>query len=482
MKKACLISLSALWMTPVVWAAGLEGQWQGNLDVGLTKFRVALVLQKASRGKIKGTFNNIDDGLYGLPLQKLRTDGAFLHAKLKSGEGLELQLSADGSALDGNYIQAHGHFQKEGKTSALHLTRGVSFLVPRIGPNGKAVKDYVYTVPQKLEDGWEIGDLRESVKNIRQVEGAVKKILSASYPRIHSLQVTRHGKLVLDEYFYGYGPSDPHPLQSITKSVFSILFGIAQDQKFLQLNQKLYDGFPLYRSGVTWQAEKNKITLKMLLTMTSGFNCDDWKAKRPCSWQMVDSPDWVDFSLSQYLSQPPGTHFSYCGACLTSLSALLDRYSGMSVPAFAQQNLWAPLGIPKPVWMEGPGPVTPASFGLSLRPRDLAKIGQLVLNQGKWGEKQIVSADWIQESTSIQIPKAGTNEKDDYGYLWWERNLSIHGETMRVVYAWGVGGNYLFIVPKLELVCVVTAGNYDSAELGANSFKLFQDQLLGAVF
>jgi CubicO group peptidase (beta-lactamase class C family) len=109
------------------------------------------------------------------------------------------------------------------------------------------------------------------------------------------------------------------------------------------------------------------------------------------------------------------------------------------------------------------------------------KLGVLYLDQGVWKGRKVISPDWIAQSSSLQIPKSQTNGKNDYGYLWWEREMPVRGEMVRVFFAWGVGGQYLCVVPSLQLVCLVSGGNYKDGRLGANSFKLFQENLLAAV-
>ena len=308
---------------------GLEGGWQGTLDVGLVKFRVALEIQKDGQGQYWAFFNNIDDGIYHAKVSPLSIKGSSFHGQCPAGEVLDLKLNGNHDRLEGSYRQAGGSFQKPGKVSHLALGRGMDYLVPRLDVKGKPVRKFAYHIPEAGSDGWETGDLWNSVADIGAIETGIRKILNGTYPRIHGLCVVHQGKLILDEYFYGYGPDTPHPVQSITKSVFSLLFGIAVDQGRLKPEDKLYDFFPEYRKKPGWEDGKDKITLQTLLTMTSGLGCDDLKDSKSCSWGMVDSPDWLNFTLSLPLSQEPGKRFAYCGACLTPLSAVLAKKSGM---------------------------------------------------------------------------------------------------------------------------------------------------------
>lgn len=459
---------------------GLEGGWQGTLDAGVVRFRVALVIQKNAQGQYQGSFNNIDDGIYGEQLLQVTSKGRAFHGKLATGEILDLGLDFSGGRLEGTYRQAKGSFQKPGKISRLTLRRGMDFLSPRLGADGKPVDRYKYQVPRDTRDGWEPGNLRDFGADVKPIETGLQKILDGTFPHIHSLTLVHRGKLVLDEYFYGYGPEDLHPAQSATKSVFSLLFGMAVERGWLKPEERLYDFFPGYREKPGWDKAKDGITLRMLLTMTSGLGCDDWRDSKSCSWAMVDSPDWPGFALSLPLSREPGKQFAYCGACLTPLSSLLALKSGLSVPDFARKYLWEPLQVREASWVKGPGDVTPVSFGLALKPRDLAKIGYLVLNQGKWNNRQVVPGKWIREATTTHVSKDRTNGKASYGYLWWQSRIRAKGKNLRMVYAWGVGGQYLWVVPDLDLVCVATGGNYKSGSLGANALKLFQDNILEA--
>ena len=459
---------------------GPLGSWQGELESGMAKFRIALVLQRNPDGKPLAAYNNIDDGIYNQPFKTFVLKGKIFRGELATGEVLDLSVSGFGfgNELRGTYTQSHGSFQRDGKISQMILRRGEDYLSPRLDSGRHSVTEYQYRVPLKSPDGWEVDRITDEVV-LGKLNAGISQVLSGDLPHIHSLTVAKGGRLVLDEYFYGYGPDELHPVQSITKSVFSLLFGIARDKGWLETDQKLYRFFPGYRSRQDWDARKDQMTLEMLLTMRSGFRCDDWKNSAACSWDMVNSPDWLDFVLSMPLESRPGLQFSYCGACLTPLSVLLARRSGMGLPALAGKFLFEPLGIKDWDWMEGPDKITPAAFGLSLKPRDLAKLGQMILNKGKWNGVQVVSEDWIKRSTSVQVRRNHKKSEADYGYLWWERSLVQGSRKVRVIDGWGVGGQHLFVVPERGLVCVIMTGNYKDSQLGGNSLRFFQDYILG---
>ncbi len=335
-----------------------------------------------------------------------------MKAQTSGGGTLELDRNGSGPpSLSGSFVQGSGKDSQfslvgEGKAYPVTLRRGDDFLHPG---NGRETNSYAYEPPRNLSDGWEPGDLRLTRTDLPPIERAVRDILEEKFPDVHGLVAVKDGKLVLEEYFYGYGPRDAHPVQSITKPIFSLLFGIAEAQGLCQTSQKIYDFFPSYRREPGWDARKDRTTLGNLLTMTSGLGCDDSKDSKDCSWSMVESPDWLDFSLSLPLNGEPGSHFAYCGACLTPLQAILEKQSGLKLPDYAKKFLFDPLGIKAPPWWEGPlGSHSPA-FGLALTPRDMAKIGLLVLRKGNWKGRQVVPEKWIGESTSPQVraPQTG---------------------------------------------------------------------------
>lgn len=454
-----------------------HGAWQGTLDSGMTTFRVVLELPMGPDGG-SPLFTNIDDGIYGQSFQRSALGRKRFRGELPTGEVLKLEFDRSDGSFHGSYTQSHGSFQKPGKVSSLVLRPGNDFLHARRVSPSVVQRVYSYQPPQKLTDGWETGDVTRAGMDVPRLAEGMGKILDGTYPHIHSVLVVKKGKLVLDEYFYGYGPQDLHPVHSITKSVFSILFGIARDKGLLEPRQKLYFFFPEYRAKTGWDPRKDRVTLESLLTMKGGFACNDWENSKACSWDMVDSSDWLHFALSRPLDQAPGRQFAYCGACLTPLSSLVARKSGVGVMDFANANLFEPLGIQEAAWMAGPGGVTPVSFGLSLRPRDLAKLGWLVLKEGKWEGKRVVSQDWIRRSTAVHVPRKQTGKEADYGYLWWERDEAWKGKKIRVIEGWGVGGQHLFIAPRLQMVCVITGGNYKDSKLSANARKLFRENIL----
>ncbi|HXL74043.1 MAG TPA: serine hydrolase [bacterium] len=454
----------------------VEGYWYEAVNTQGLVGRFSLLLEKNGEGITEAFLDDIDNGKYHQRLGRAAIKEGQMNIKAPSGN-FELNLSPDGNVLAGK--------EKIGKRAIkLHFKRGMNFAAPRVDIDGNAVTEYTYQIPQTLDDGWPVGDLLKSDMDVPLVEKGVGEILNGHFPHFQGLVVVHNDRLLVDEYFQGFGPENLHELRSDSKSVLSLLFGIAQDRGLVGLDQKLYDFYPEYRDKAGWAENKNYITLRYLLTMSSGFDCADLVPPfYSCLHEMIGSRDWLESVLSQPLSHQPGAYFAYCSSCLIPLGDILRKTSNLSVPAFAQKYLFDPLQITHGYWLKGPHGVVEAEGADQLRPRDMAKLGYLCLKKGKWNGQQIVSEEWVSESTAVQTPKTKKNARWGYGYLWWIREISFHHRKIKLIYADGRGGQYIFIVPDLNLVCVTTAGNYLDKDraLAKLSFDFFETYILGAV-
>jgi CubicO group peptidase (beta-lactamase class C family) len=451
------------------------GYWCGTSENEKNeKYRVAMRVAKNHRGQWDIHYSLLEEGYFNIEVsEKVTAVGSELRALSAKGNRLDLRLDSSGQFLDGNNKNGN-------KTFPVHLKRGLDFLLPRVDKAGNAVTEYGYQQPQTLSDGWAVGDLNQSPMDAKIVEKGITQILNQAFPHMQSVVLVQGSKLLLDEYFDGFGPGDEHQLRSVTKSVLSTLFGIASDRGLVNSGQKLYDYFPEYRGKPGWSDDKNKITLGMVLSQCAGFACDDYvPPEQSCLAAMYKSGDWLSYALSEELNRAPGTHYQYCNYCMIPLGAILARQTGMSVPDFAQKALYDPLGIQAHRWTSDPEGNAEVEGSHWLRPRDMAKLGYLYLRKGKWNGKQVLSENWVREATSIQAPRDG-EKRHDYGYLWWEEQMPAGNRTVQVFYADGRGGQYIFVVPELDLVCALTAGNYGNRLLSKLPREFFKAYVLGA--
>jgi CubicO group peptidase (beta-lactamase class C family) len=271
---------------------------------------------------------------------------------------------------------------------------------------------------------------------------------------IHSLTLVRHGKLVLDANFYPYDRGVPHNLASVTKSVMTTLIAIAADQGKLKLDQPVLSFFP-GRTIANRDATKEKITVRHLTGMSSGLDCVG-EHDEPTLHEMNASADWIQFTLDLKMAAEPGTVFSYCSPGMHLLSAILQQATGMKTLDFARKNLFEPLGIKEAIWPADPQGVNHGWGDLFLYPQDAAKIGYLWLHGGQWDGRQIVSKDWVEQSSRLQI-KTGPNWGDDYGYGWWITT----GEEIPQYAAAGRGGQRIGVFPTLDVIVVTTGGGFE---------------------
>lgn len=302
---------------------------------------------------------------------------------------------------------------------------------------------------------------------------------ASTLPRLLSLLVVRHGRLALEAYFNGNTRDSLNDVRSVTKSIVSTLTGIAVDRGALGVDSPI--GPFLDSIAPVLDAEKRAITVRDLLTMTSGFNWYESGAVGYNDWVMSGDP--IHYLLDRPLVATPGATFNYNSAAVHLLSVVVQQAVGESIPDFAQNNLFTPLGITRERWESFADGRVNGGAGLDLRPRDLAKIGQLWLQSGDDGGRRVLAASWIENATQPTFPFAPTSNpvgQLSYGWLWW---LAPPGAPS-AFFAWGHGGQFIWVVPGLDAVMVVTtdwrASPVAADELVRNAMSLILDHVLPA--
>jgi len=306
---------------------------------------------------------------------------------------------------------------------------------------------------------WSKGSLKEAGVKVEPIAGLIRAIKRGDYKNIHSVLLARGGRLIVEEYFQGYARDKPHQIRSAVKSIGSVLVGIAIDRGYLSsVDEPICNYFK--DRNVSWDAWSSAVTIKSLLTMTSGFECDDHRGEPfQCERAMYQAEDWVNFALNLPMAHPPGEYWAYNSASLILLSEIIMQATGRAVPLFADKYLMQPLGITDFRWGFSPKGRAWLSGNASMRPRDMARFGQMCLNKGVWQNRRIVSEKWLSESTRLH---AYSEYGMEYGYLWWRGHQMINGQLLEAFWAQGNGGQVIFICPTVDLVAVFTAGNYNS--------------------
>jgi CubicO group peptidase (beta-lactamase class C family) len=352
-------------------------------------------------------------------------------------------------------------------------------------------------IPVARDDGWPVASVNEDNLIDRAALCRMADRLASSAANVHSVLVARGGKLVFERYFTGsdeipgrfYGrrvanvafdADTLHDMKSVSKSVASLAVGIAIDRGLIRsVNEPILSFFPELPDMRS--PERDRIQLFHALTMSMGLA---WEEATPATGddnndeaRMNRSRDACRYVLGLATKAPAGQEFFYNTGALALVSAIVRKATGRPLDEFAREALFEPLGISAVAWERRKGD-TDAGGGLRLRPRDMAKIGQLVLAGGRWNDRQIVSREWIETSTALKFK---ATDDQSYGYLWWLGRSRLDGREVNWVGALGRGGQSIRIVPELDLVVVVTAGYYQ--DYSRTAFQLqygvFRDVLRG---
>ncbi|HEX6627380.1 MAG TPA: serine hydrolase [Gemmatimonadaceae bacterium] len=335
------------------------------------------------------------------------------------------------------------------------------------------------------ENAWRSASASDAGMNETQLFISLQNLRAAN-PLLRSVVVVRHGYRVIGRYFNS-SAIDLHTLQSVSKSVTSLLVGIALDKRLIQSpDQTAVSFFPEYADIRNMDDRKQRLTLLDLLSMKTGMAFFESPYPGSPLQQLNDCGcDWLHFVLDTPMSGEPGNQWAYNSGGVILLGGVLRAVSGVPADEFAQQNLFAKLGIARYSWYKGlPNGLPHMGGGLLLTADDLARIGYLVLRHGRWNEDQVVSADWIDRSTArtSQSISGYFPRSADYGLLWWlfPRN-GINGSGSNgdyIIAASGTGGQWLFVDPANDLVAVFLS------DLGGGSwpsFNYFFDEILPSI-
>ncbi len=281
----------------------------------------------------------------------------------------------------------------------------------------------------------------------------MERYINGNLPSVHSVVVVYKGRIVYEGYFSNSGPSygatDLHPIASDTKSITATLIGqLIETGKIRSLDQKVLAFFPEY-AHVNPDPRIEQLTLRHLMTFTTGLSYVEWSEFEAYR----SSPDWNAWFLSRPFAYDPGTHFNYESPSSHLLSSIITRVTGTPAIRFAQKNLFAKLGISLPSWEQDPNGNSTGGWGISMLPRDMAKIGFLMLNDGVWAGRRLLPEGWVAMVSSVNSRGSFPPHRSSYGYNWWVANDT----STPVYYAGGMGGQFICIAGELDLVVAITS-------------------------
>lgn len=346
----------------------------------------------------------------------------------------------------------------------------------------------------KGEDGIIVGSMADAGLDSTIIKRIDTAITNGTYPNIHSILITRHNKLVYEQYWPGKDQSwgddlgirqqskdSLHDIRSISKSIVSACIGIAiQQGKIKNVEQRVFDFFPEYAKLDTGLI--SSLTIKHLLTMSSGLK---WNEEVPydnpenSEIRMIRSNNPVEYVLSQPMDHPAGKEWKYNGGTTQLLAAIIEKTTGKKVDQFAKENLFQPLGIEKFEWIKYPGTDLPAAASaLRLTSRDLLKFGLLYNNGGTWNGKNILPSKWIEESFNsyVQRPRGG-----GYGYQFWTWQDTLNNKPVAFVACIGNGDQRILFDKSNDLLIVATAGNYNKWDIENNVYAMVKNYIYPAI-
>ena len=340
---------------------------------------------------------------------------------------------------------------------------------------GIAQHSYKYLQPINLDDGWKTNHLATVAIDTTRLYTFFNQLAKQEH-KLHSILLVKDNQLILEKYFGEYDTNKPHDLRSVNKSIKSILLGIAIDKGIIDdINDPISKYLKSHVPKKHLDKYKDEITIKHLITMSAGWDCNDWNKKSKGQEDRVyKKADWLQYTIDLPMINKPGEVSTYCTMGVVLMAEIISQASGLSIDQFTKKYLFDPLGIENVKWGHtSKKEVIASGKRLYMTPRDLAKIGQLVLNRGQWNGKQIVSANWIDEATSSKTTITGV----EYGYLWWNIPFKTDKGIVISKTATGNGGQYIMAIPDMNLVAIFTGGAYNSQE-DKLPFAVVKDVLL----
>jgi CubicO group peptidase (beta-lactamase class C family) len=395
--------------------------------------------------------------------------------------GPQLLFERDANGAVTGYEQ-NGKFHP--RVSSKVTSESVALAWPRT--KGQSSSNYEYEVPLDMHDGIAVGSIARSPLGAATADTIVRSILDGTYKDVHSVLLYHDGKLVLEEYFYGYNAHRSHQLRSATKSVVSALTGIAIDRRALSgVNQRVLSAMK-YSSYENPDSRKAAITVGDFLSMSSGLDCDDHSSTSPGRETVLDdSPDWVKATLDLPMINDPGTKGYYCSGGVSVVGRVTENAVHMPLPEFAQKYLFGPLGIARTdgIWNYDLTNADKEYSQIHLRSRDMLKLGILFEQGGRWHGRRIISESWVSTSTA----EHSHVDNVSYGYFWWRHMFNVEApggaKQVVVIAAQGNGGQKIYLAPQYHLVAVFTGGGYNADSTPPNTImeKMILPRLMQAV-
>lgn len=450
--------------TPVRLSADGPGRWRGLVEPIDDPFTLYLLVRKRPDGSL-GTFIRNPERNVGMLFKADHLE--------RDGKAVRVIGRAPGAKTDG--VLMSGAYDADNRTLSLDFPgRGGTFDFHPEGPDsafyprGAAPERYAYRPPLARDDGWPVGTLEEANIDRAGVERFVQMLLDMPMddieaPQVDGVLIARHGKLVFEEYFHGWDRDRPHDTRSAGKSLNAVMIGAAiQAGLPVHLDDPVYKVMNGGRFPDGLEPAKRKMTLENLMTMSSGFFCDDTNPDAPGNEDAMEDqtaePDYARFTLKVPLDRVPGEKAVYCSGDANLALAMLGTATGEQPAVLFDRLLGEPMQIREAAFWLTPAGQPYGGGGVRLQPRDFMKLGQLMLNGGSWKGRRILPAEFARRASSPLYDLRNIK----YGYFWWVIDFPYKDRKVRAYFAGGNGGQGVVVVPELDLVIATYGANYAS--------------------
>ncbi len=468
---------------------GITGHWfrfGSPLNAGRNGAPVnasLVVLRPDGANRWRGVVDPIDDSFTLFLLLQPQADGTYSALLRNPDRDIGTQQGVERLVRDGNTVRlmgkrgevATGTWFPDDEVFTLRFpSRGGTYDFLRdddasdFYPRGKNPGRYVYAAPPALDDGWAVSTLDAEGVDRAWMEQLIQRILdmpmdSPDAPQFHGILVARHGKLVLEEYFHGEHRDKLHDTRSATKSLVSITAGAAMQAGIpLELSSPVYQVMNGGEFPKDLDPRKRTMTLEHLLTMSNGYFCDDTNDAAPGNEEVMGEqeaePDFYRYTMNVPLATPPGENSVYCSASPNLALGMVGRAAHEYPIDVFDRLVGEPMKIHRYGWGLDPAGNPYGGGSTSMILRDFAKMGQLLLNAGTWNGRRIISKEYAAASGSPLYHLRNIT----YGYLWWSEEVPYKNRTVHVMNARGAGGQYVTVVPELDLVVADFAANFGS--------------------
>jgi CubicO group peptidase (beta-lactamase class C family) len=454
--------------TPVQLESIAPGVWRGKVVPLDDYISLYVSIQRDERGSLSAVLNNPEFGWgHRRPFSVTFNGGRMTFSNGKQ-------------SFEGKYDSENDRLvlQLVANAPPLFLTRrkdnAIGFF-PRTPPETQ----YSPRIPAAERDGWPVGSLKEAGLDPSPISELVEKILNAAPQddslNIQSLLIARHGKLVLEEYFYGFSPERTHDTRSAGKTFAPMLVGLARDHGAqVSPTTAVYSLFPHYKPFANWDERKQKMKVEDLMSMTAGYDCDeDHSETAPLNEDLMQDqkaqPDWYKFTLDAPMAHEPGGEQAYyCSPELNLVGGAAAQSSGKPGVDLFYEDYARPLQFHTYHLNLQPSGQAYMGGGAYIRPRDQLKLGQLYLNGGTWNGRRVLSKDWVAQSLRVHAKFEDQFFGVDhfYGWGWHILHLRVGNRTYTEYGSGGNGGQLVMILPELDMVVGFTGELTETSERG----------------